>query len=91
MVGVKRSGKDEPLLVHPPLRTVHVSFPTYGSSLTKALSRDPALDLRYGWKASSLCCRSDRITTTRTLCEVVGVRRIIWSCTGLDLNVPDDG
>jgi hypothetical protein len=36
------SGKDEPLLVHPPLRTVHVSFPTYGSSLTKALSKDPA-------------------------------------------------
>ena len=41
-ISTRRSGKDEPLLVHPPLRTVHVSFPTYGSSLTKALSKDPA-------------------------------------------------
>jgi hypothetical protein len=38
----KRSGKDEPLLVHPPLRTARASFPACGSSLTKALSKDPA-------------------------------------------------
>lgn len=37
MVPQRGSGKDEPLLAHPPLRTVHVSFPTYGSSLTKVL------------------------------------------------------
>jgi hypothetical protein len=41
-IPTRRSGKDEPLLVHPPLRTVHVSFPTYGSSPTKALRKDPA-------------------------------------------------
>jgi hypothetical protein len=42
VISAKPSGKDEPLLVHPPLRTVHVSFPTYGSSPTKALRKDPA-------------------------------------------------
>jgi hypothetical protein len=36
------SGKDEPLLVHPPLRTVRASFPAYGSSLTKTPIGDPA-------------------------------------------------
>jgi hypothetical protein len=36
------SGKDEPLLVHPPLRTVRASFPAYGSSLTKTPVGDPA-------------------------------------------------
>jgi hypothetical protein len=36
------SGKDEPLLVHPPLRIVRASFPAYGSSLTKTPIGDPA-------------------------------------------------
>ena len=30
------------MLVHPPLRTARASFPACGSSLTKALSKDPA-------------------------------------------------
>src|SRR3546814_8079866 len=29
------SGRDRPLLAHPPLRTVRESFPSYGSSLSK--------------------------------------------------------
>src|SRR3546814_12325939 len=29
------SGRDRPLLAHPPLRTVRESFPSFGSSLSK--------------------------------------------------------
>lgn len=39
------SGKEQALLLVPPLRTVRASFPAYGSSLYKlALTRKPATD-----------------------------------------------
>jgi hypothetical protein len=45
LVAQSGSGKDEPLLVHPPLRTARASFPACGSSLAKARSKDPATRL----------------------------------------------
>jgi hypothetical protein len=43
----KKSGKETALLLLPPLRTGHDSFPSSGSSLYKASLRKPVTQLTY--------------------------------------------
>ena len=61
------SGRDSALL-HPPLRTVHASFPAYSSSLCKALfdqSQQPTFLLGYG----VACDSSDVVVPSCSCCR----------------------
>src|SRR5580700_10150413 len=74
---------------HPPLRTVHDSFPSHGSGLSNAhrVSESAVLlrIIRYH------CCCTRPFVTTRSFFEVVLPGPIKGICPTFDLYVPSDG